>query len=151
MTKRFSKTRLMARPDRAARVTVPAASPGGGARPPARFTGGIGERWGLKVTAPWGHLSIDEDAIRIWGTGPAKGADLSLARPEVAAVRISSGVLCVRIGLVDRDGEEHEPFFVVTRREAVRRELSLRSWPVIEDRWKLGRRRGSPSRREPVA
>jgi hypothetical protein len=108
----------------------------------ANFVGGIAKRGGWHASGPAARLEFDRDQLVIRSKKFSKRlglGDVSVRREACNAVRLSTGILAVRVSVIDRDGIEIEPYFTATRRGPVRRALQARGWPVIEDRWRFGR------------
>lgn len=109
----------------------------------ASFVGGIARRGGWHASAPMAKLEFDTDELIIRPASVAKRLGLHevrASRRETKAIRLSTGVLAVRVSVIQMDGMEVEPYFTVMRRRPVRNALEEQAWPVVEDRWKFGRR-----------
>ena len=61
-------------------------------------------------------------------------------RQEVAAVRLSTGVLAVRVSVIDLNGNALVPFFTAVSRRRIRMALRDRTW-VVEDTYLLRQKR----------
>ena len=116
---------------------------------PSVFTGGIAERGGWHASGPFARLEVGDDLLVIRATRLATVVglhDVQAQKAETKAVRLSTGVLAVRVSVIRADGVELEPYFTAMSRGPIRRALLARGWPVVEDKWRFGLR--SPD--EPV-
>jgi len=105
---------------------------------PASFVGGIVTASGWRATWPMARLEFDENDLAIWSSAVPKyfgPGELRVARRDTKAIRLSTGVLAVRVSVIRPDGNEAEPYFTVLRRGPLRQALHQRGWPVVEDRW----------------
>jgi|JI10StandDraft_1071094.scaffolds.fasta_scaffold588276_1 hypothetical protein len=108
---------------------------------PVTFVGGIGSPMGWHFSAPMGRLAFDEQRLVISGVGPAATAGtVDMLRQEVAAVRLSTGVLAVRVSVIDLNGNALVPFFTAVSRRRIRMALRDRTW-VVEDTYLLRQKR----------
>jgi hypothetical protein len=107
----------------------------------ASFVGGIATRGGWHVSAPMARLQFDGEHLLIRPTSLPYALGLQEVRASKAdtkAIRLSTGILAVRVSVIRSDGTEAEPYFTVMTRGRVRKALEERGWPVVEDRWKFG-------------
>jgi hypothetical protein len=111
--------------------------------PPAVFTGGMARRGGWQARGPFARLEFDAEHLAIKAKALAKALGLRevrAARATTQAIRLSTGVLAVRVSVIQHAGTEVEPYFATMSRRRVRQALVARGWPVVEDRWRFARR-----------
>jgi hypothetical protein len=109
----------------------------------ASFVGGMATRGGWHASGPMARLEFDNNNLVIRPTAAAKLVrlgEVKAAKADTQAIRLSTGILAVRVSVIRSDGVEVEPYFTVMRRGRVRKALEERGWPVVEDHWKFGRR-----------
>ena len=100
--------------------------------PCAAFRGGIRSAvaLGSGVSFPFGHLAFDQAELSIFGAG----WHLNVQRNDVRWVRISPGILAVKVSVIGTDGTQRDPYFAALSRGLIRAALIECGWPIIEDR-----------------
>jgi hypothetical protein len=82
-----------------------------------------------------GRLEIGDNDLAIYGTAIARRVALGevrVTRDGTNAVRLSTGVLAVRVSIIGSDGTELEPYFAALARRRVREALRDRGWPRFD-------------------
>jgi hypothetical protein len=84
--------------------------------------------WGVGATAPFGRLELDDVELTIAGFGLVERA----RRPDVRAIRLTTGLMTRHVKIIWADGTKAPTYFATSNGNEVRAALLAKGWPVEE-------------------